>query len=292
MQILLGKKGDRATGGVAGRVPRPREYMAPMIETWSLGKTFQRPPWPFSMAFRRLSRPVRALRAFTLKIEPGEIFGLLGPNGAGKTTLLKVLATVLLPSEGKATVAGADLLREPGKVRRAIGLATGDERGAHWRISGRENLEFFAGLLGAPPREARRRADAVLEVVDLLPHARELVGRYSTGMRQRLALARALLADPPVLLLDEPTRSLDLVGAERILGVIQRLARDSGKTVLLATHALGEAARVCDRVAVLSAGSLLETIAPQSVGEEELAARYRAALEVGNEAVLPAVGVP
>ncbi len=263
-----------------------------MIETWSLGKTFQRPPWPFSMAFRRLSRPVRALQGVNLKVERGEIFGLLGPNGAGKTTLLKVLATLLLPSEGRATVNGAHLLAEPGKVRRAIGLATGDERGAYWRISGRENLEFFAGLLGAAPREARRRVDAVLELVDLSPHARELVGRYSTGMRQRLALARALLPDPPVLLLDEPTRSLDLMGAERTLAVIQRLASDGGKTVLLATHALGEAARVCHRVAILTGGSLAEIIAPQSVGEEGLAARYRAVLELSDDAALPAVGLP
>jgi ABC-2 type transport system ATP-binding protein len=262
-----------------------------MIETWSLGKTFQRPPWPFSMAFRRLQRPVRALDGVTLKIERGEIFGLLGPNGAGKTTLLKVLATLLLPSEGGGVVNGADLLKEPGEVRRAIGLATGDERGAYWRISGRENLEFFAGLLGASPRVARRRADAALELVDLLPHARELVGRYSTGMRQRLALARALLADPPVLLLDEPTRSLDVMGAERVLAVIQRLARDQGKTVLMATHALGEAARVCHRVAVLIGGTLAEIIAPETAGEEGLAARYRAALEVVDDTVLPAVGL-
>lgn len=263
-----------------------------MIETWSLGKTFQRPPWPFSMAFRRLHRPIRALHGVTVKVERGEIFGLLGPNGAGKTTLLKVLATLLLPSEGGGRVNSADLIGEAGKVRMAIGLATGEERGAYWRISGRENLEFFAGLLGASPRAARRRAEAVLEIVDLLPHAQELVGRYSTGMRQRLALARALLADPPVLLLDEPTRSLDVMAAERVLTVIQRLARESGKTVLLATHALGEAARVCHRVAVLTGGIVREIIAPAAMGEEGLAARYRAVLEVVDDAAIPAVGLP
>ncbi len=262
-----------------------------MIETWGLGKTFHRPPWPFSMAFRRLQQPVRALHGVTLKVERGEVFGFLGPNGAGKTTLLKVLATILLPSEGRALVAGADLLKEPGKVRAAVGLATGEERGAYWRISGRENLEFFAGLLGLSPRAARQRADATLELVDLLPNARELVGRYSTGMRQRLALARALLADPSVLLLDEPTRSLDVLGAERVLAVIERLAREEGKTVLLATHALGEAARVCRRVAILIGGSVAEVLAVHALGEKGLDARYRAALEVVDDAALPAVGL-
>ena len=133
-----------------------------MIETWNLGKTFRAPPWPFSLAGRRSVRPVRALVGLSLRVERGEIFGLLGPNGAGKTTLLKVLATLLLPSEGGARVQGADVVREAAAVRRLVALATGDERAFYWRLSGRENLEFFAGLRGFARHAARRRAEAVL----------------------------------------------------------------------------------------------------------------------------------
>ncbi|MGH2373529.1 MAG: ABC transporter ATP-binding protein, partial [bacterium] len=187
-----------------------------MIETRNLGKTFVPPPWPISLAARRSSRAARALHAVNLVVERGEIFGLMGPNGAGKTTLLRVLATLILPSQGWARVAGADVVHDGGAVRRAIGLAAGEQRGFYWRLNGIENMEFFGGLLGLAPIEARRRAEHVLEVVDLLPYAREIVEYYSTGMRQRLGIARALLGTPRVLLLDEPTRSLDQHATQRI----------------------------------------------------------------------------
>lgn len=263
-----------------------------MVETWNLGKTFKPPPWPLSLAGRTSARPVRALADLSLRVEPGEVFGLLGPNGAGKTTLLKVLATLLLPSEGGARVDGADLVRQPGAVRRRVGLATGDERTFYWRLTGRENLEFFSGLRGLSPAAARRRAAAVLESVDLVEQADEIVGRYSTGMRQRLAIARALVGDPPVLLLDEPTRSLDPVAAARVQALIRRLSREEGRTVLLATHQLGEAAAACDRIGILVAGVLRDVLTPQAAGEEGLRRRYHALVEASDERPQPVAGLP
>lgn len=263
-----------------------------MIQTWNLGKTFRPPTWPLSLGARRLMRPVRALHGVNLEVGQGEIFGLLGPNGAGKTTLLKVLATLLLPSEGRAEVNGTDVVREEAAVRRVVGLATGDERGFYWRLTGRENLEFFAGLQGLSPRAARRRADAVLELVDLLSYAPEVVARYSTGMRQRLSIARALLGNPSVLFLDEPTRSLDPLAAERVQALIQRLAQEQGKTVLLATHHLAEAAAICQRVAILVGGMVRDVIPLSSIKEAALAARYRSIVEVLDGAAQPTVGLP
>ncbi len=262
----------------------------PVIETRALGKTFLPASWPLSLADRRLAHPVRALHDVTLKVAQGEVFGLLGPNGAGKTTLLKILATVLLPSEGSARVHGADVVREGTAVRRAIGLATGEERGFYWHLSGRENLEFFGGLFGLAPRISRGRAQSALECVELLPFASEIVARYSTGMRHRLDIARALLHAPPVLLFDEPTRSLDPAAASQIRALVRRLAKDQGKTVLLVTHDLPEAATTCDRVAVLFRGTVRAVVSLPAVGEAGLAHYYHSVLEI-HDVPLPIVGV-
>src|SRR5579862_7302574 len=175
-----------------------------MIETWNIGKTY-RPPLGGLIAIGRRSRKINALRGVTLQIGRGEVFGLMGPNGAGKTTLLRLLATLLPPSTGGGRIDGADLVWQAGVVRRLVGFASGEERGFYWRLSGRENLEFFAGLLGISPGAGRKRCDDVLELVDLLPMAHQPVAQSSTGMRQRLGIARALLGAPRVLLLDEPT---------------------------------------------------------------------------------------
>jgi ABC-2 type transport system ATP-binding protein len=248
-----------------------------MIRTRDLSKIFFPAPWPLSLVGRQITHEVRALDAINLEIEPGEVFGIAGPNGAGKTTLLKVLSTLIQPSRGAARVNGADLIREAAAVRRSVGLATGEERGFYWRLTGRENLEFFGGLRGIAPREARHRATQALEIVDLLPMAKEPVRRYSTGMRQRLGLARALLGRPPVLLLDEPTRSLDPTAAHAIRALIRRLATDERVTVMIATHNLDEAEALCSRVAVLADGSV-RSVVPVASGEGRLGDRYRAVL--------------
>jgi ABC-2 type transport system ATP-binding protein len=249
-----------------------------MIETQNLGKTFAPPAWPISLAARRSARAARALHAVNLRVERGEIFGLMGPNGAGKTTLLRVLATLVIPSEGWARVSGADVVHDGDAVRRAIGLAAGEQRGFYWRLNGLENMEFFAGLLGLAPAAARRRAEHVLEIVDLLPYARESVEYYSTGMRQRLGIARALLSSPRVLLLDEPTRSLDQYATQRTHDLIRHLAEETGVTVLLATHHPAEAAALCDRAAILVDGSVLETVHLSDTNEAAMAAKYRSVI--------------
>lgn len=248
-----------------------------MIRTRGLGKTFSPPSWPLSLVGRPLTREVRALQCVTLDVDPGEVFGVVGPNGAGKTTLLKLLSTLILPSSGSARVNGLDLVRGAEAVRRSVGIATGEERGFYWRLTGMENLEFFGGLRGFGPREARQRASEALEMVDLLPKARDPVNRYTTGMRQRLSLARALLARPRVLLLDEPTRSLDPMAAQAVQALVRRLAAEDRITVMIATHNLEEAESVCRRVAVLSDGTVrsIVTVAP---GESRLRDRYRSLL--------------
>jgi ABC-2 type transport system ATP-binding protein len=248
-----------------------------MIRTRELGKTFLPPPWPLSLVGRPLTREVRAFDGITLDIDPGEVFGVMGPNGAGKTTLLKVLSTLILPSRGSARVDGSDLVHGAHAVRRSVGIATGEERGFYWRLTGMENLEFFAGLRGFAPREARQRAAEALEMVDLGPRAKDPVIRYTTGMRQRLSLARALLARPRVLLLDEPTRSLDPMAAQAVQALVRRLAAEDRITIMIATHNLEEAEAVCTRVAVLSDGTV-RSIVSVAPGERRLRDRYASLL--------------
>jgi ABC-2 type transport system ATP-binding protein len=252
-----------------------------MVETNGLGKTYG----PSSRALLLLglgtSRRVRALHDITLCVEPGEILGLVGPNGAGKTTLLRLLATLLPPSEGRARVAGADVVCGASTVRRLVGLASGEERGFYWRLSGWENLVFFAGLRGLAPRTARARALETLDLVNLLPMAHELVASYSTGMRQRLGIARALLGRPRVLLLDEPTRSLDPVASAGVQALVRNLARGERTTVLMATHSLDEAERICDRVAVLVQGTVRGLLRPEAAAGG-LAGRYHALVSASS----------
>lgn len=212
------------------------------------------------MALRPLGRAERvvALREVSFEAREGETFGLLGPNGAGKTTLLKILACLVLPSGGRATVNGADVARDDRAVRRSIGFATSDERSFYWRLTGRENLEFFASLYGLDASLARRRTSELVETIELQEVADQQFMNFSTGMKQRLAIARALLHDPQVLCLDEPTRSLDPIAAKHLRTFIAaRLRREHGKTVLIATHNLQEAEEMCDRVAILDRGRLL-----------------------------------
>jgi len=204
---------------------------------------------PFGRAER-----IPALRGADLAVREGEILSLLGPNGAGKTTLLKVLSCLVLPDEGRATIGGEDTLHE-NRVKRKIGLVTSDERSFYWRLSGRENLRFFARLYDVPYRKTEARLTELLERVDLIDAADRPFSGYSSGMKQRVAIARALLHDPPILLMDEPTRSLDPVTAIGLRQFVTGRLRDAhGKTVLLATHDLREAAVVSDRVAILVRG--------------------------------------
>lgn len=213
---------------------------------------------------RGAAREVEALRDVTLRIERGELFGLLGPNGAGKTTFVKVLATILLPTAGKVSVLGYDVVTEYAKIRPRIGLVLGGDRGLYWRLSGWDNLQYFADLYHVPPRVSKKRISELLEVVGLADRAHDLVETYSRGMKQRLHIARSLVADPDLIIMDEPTIGLDPVAARAVRALIRDLHM-AGKTVLLTTHYMYEADELCDRVAVLHRGRVLMIATPEDL---------------------------
>lgn len=213
----------------------------------------------------RKREPVVALDAVSLTIPDGEIHGLLGPNGAGKTTLVKILSTVLLPTSGTARVRGHDVVEETRRVRPLIGIVFGGERGLYWRLTGRQNLEYWAALYKLPPRTTRSRAQELLERVGLAERADERVETYSRGMKQRLHLARGLVGDARLLFLDEPTTGMDPIAAREFRALVGEL-REEGRTILLATHDMVEAETVCDRVTLIDRGRIVATESPRTLG--------------------------
>jgi len=206
--------------------------------------------------FRRRSKEVEAVRAVSFTIEPGELFGLLGPNGAGKTTTIKMLITLLIPTAGSARVLGLDVVKDAREVRKRIGYVFGGERGVYERLSGYDNLRYFAELYGVPPKLQKPRIEELLELVGLKGREHERAEGYSRGMKQRLHVARGLLHDPEVLFLDEPTIGLDPIGARELRSTIASLTA-AGKTILLTTHYMFEADALCDRIAVISKGKIV-----------------------------------
>jgi ABC-2 type transport system ATP-binding protein len=238
---------------------------------------FVRRTWTAAMRAPLLREKRLALAGIDLEVAEGEFLGLLGPNGAGKTTLFKVLSTLILPDAGSATVLGQDVVRSPAGTRRLLAPVIADERSLHWRLSAEENLRLFAALHGVPRRAVEGRARELLALVGLDATAAQLVGTFSSGMKQRLLVARALLARPRVLLLDEPTRSLDPISARALRSFLRdELVGNQGCTVLLATHSADEAFDLCDRVAVLDRGRLLATGPVERLAREVGDGRYRA----------------
>ena len=206
--------------------------------------------------FRRHA-PLTALQDVNLHVGHGQALGLLGTNGAGKTTLLKILATLILPNAGRVRVHGWDVEADADRVRRLVGYVSGDERSFYWRLTGRQNLEFFAAFAGLPRPTTRARIDALAVRLGLDALDRRFA-TYSTGMRHRLAIARALLCEPAVVLLDEPTRSLDPLARADVHRLIRsELLETRGCTIVLATHDLPEAQTLCDRLAILHRGRLV-----------------------------------
>ena len=214
---------------------------------------------------RKRDARVVALDRVSLEIPAGEIHGLLGPNGAGKTTLVKVLSTVLVPTSGHARVLGYDVVAEARAVRPLIGIVFGGERGLYWRLTGRQNLEYWGALYKLSAGETRRRAQQLLERVGLADKADERVENYSRGMKQRLHLARGLVGDAKVLFLDEPTTGMDPIAAREFRALIGEL-KGEGRTILLATHDMVEAETVCDRVTLIDRGTILATESPRTLG--------------------------
>jgi len=196
----------------------------------------------------------RAVDGVSFEVREGEIFGLLGPNGAGKTTTLRMLATVIRPTSGAAAVGGVDICGDPGGVRRQIGFLSSD-MGLYHRLTPRETLTFFARLNNVPGGEVKRRVSAAIETLGIEKFADTQVDKLSTGMRQKVAIARTLVHDPPVLILDEPAAGLDLPTARVIEEFILK-AKRSGKCIVLSTHVMEEAEYLCDRIAVIHDGKL------------------------------------
>jgi ABC-2 type transport system ATP-binding protein len=241
------------------------------IEAHNLTKIFEskvRNLEPRSSIFKRKEPiTVTAVDHLNLKIKKGELFGLLGPNGAGKTTLVKILCTLLPPDEGEAYVNGFDVVREQMDVRRSLGtLFSVGERGVFWRLNGYRNLEFFSAIYNVPRRKRHERIMEVLDLVGLKDKAFEHYQKYSGGMKRKLALARALLPDPPILLLDEPTTGLDVISSRSLREFIRHdLSREAGKTVLYTTHYVEEASQICDRIGILNKGKLVACDTPEAI---------------------------
>jgi ABC-2 type transport system ATP-binding protein len=210
---------------------------------------------------KRTAREIVAVDDVSFGIEEGELFGLLGPNGAGKTTTVKMLTTLLIPTGGSASVRGFDVVARADEVRKRIGFIFGGERGLYWRLSGIDNLRYFASLYGIAPDVSKKRIAYLLELVGLNGRGEENVGGYSRGMKQRLHVARTLLHEPDVLFLDEPTLGLDPVGAREFRQVILNLQTEK-KTILLTTHYMFEADALCDRIAIINHGRIIAIDTP------------------------------
>ena len=256
----------------------------PAVETKDLVKVFERGRRTIWQRLRREPDKrdrFRAVDGIDLVVEPGEIFGLLGPNGAGKTTTMKMLATLLLPTSGTIRVLGIDPLERPREVRARLGAMLSGERSLYWKLTGRENLEYFAALYHVPPAETKERIARVLAAVKLTDRADDYVERYSTGMRQRLALARALLPDPPLVVLDEPTVGLDPQASRDLRDRVREL-KAQGRTVLLTTHYMEEADQLCDRVAIIDHGRIVALDTPAAL-KRTIRAEEVVHLEIGVE---------
>jgi ABC-2 type transport system ATP-binding protein len=242
----------------------------PAIEVRGLSKSFRPPRRLRELAtFWRRKAPVLALESADLILRPGELVSLLGPNGAGKTTLLKILATLIVPSSGVAYVDGFDVVKDPDRARARLGYVLADERSFYWRISCKDNLLFFASLQGLTGPRARARVDVLSRLLGLHDHLDRDFMDLSSGQKQRMAIARGLLSDPPVVLFDEATRSLDPGRAAHVRRVVREvLVEREKKAVLFATHDLTEAEEISDRVVLMSKGRIIADGAYKEVERE------------------------
>jgi ABC-2 type transport system ATP-binding protein len=221
--------------------------------------------FPITKRYRELAlhpfRPRRvftALSAVTLEVQPGDRIAVLGPNGAGKTTLLKLIGGLLLPTEGEIVVNGLDTVHHNTAARKSVGFVMNEERSFFWRLTATQNLEFFAVLDNVSGERIRERSLELMRFVGLEEHADKPFSTYSSGMRQRLALARGLMGEPQILILDEPTRTLDPIASEDLISLINdRLHKGSRKTIFIATHRLDEATKLCEKVLVINKGRLV-----------------------------------
>jgi len=238
-----------------------------MLHVDQVTKVYKPPP-PLLRPFVRtaVKKSVLALADVSFRVEAGGIVGLVGPNGAGKTTLIRIITTLLEPTSGTVTLDDLHVDRDGHEFRRRIGLVLSDDRGLYWRLTGRQNLHFFGVMAGLKRAEAVRRTTELMQEVGLAGRDKLVFG-YSAGMRTRLSLARALLIDPPLLVLDEPTRSLDPVATREVGDMLRRLAA-RGHAVLLSSHRLDEVADVCTKVVALVGGTIRFEGAPAELAAD------------------------
>lgn len=216
-------------------------------------------------------REVVALDKVDLEIRRGEVFGLLGPNGAGKTTLIRLLVGLLTPTEGKASVLGRDIVKEIDYIRERVALLP-QEAGIYDRLTARENLVYYGGLYGIPEEELNERAEELLKTVGLLDKQDYQVKGFSGGMKRKVLVARALIIEPEIIFLDEPTTGIDTVGARIVRNLLKKLSKEEQLTIILTTHDLNEVSELCDRVGILNQGRLVATGRPSELEEKFLAA--------------------
>jgi len=225
-----------------------------VVETHELGREFNS---------KGISIP--ALENVNLEVNEGEVFGLLGPNGAGKTTLIRILSTLLLPTSGTATIAGYDVASETEKIRPLINMASGAERAGYEFITARQNMWFFSQLYGISNEDFKQRVSTLSSQLELNAYLDKKVYALSTGYRQRMTIARAFINDPRVVFMDEPTIALDVMTARRIREFLASEARDSKRTIFLATHNMAETEAICNRVAIIDKGKILVCETPENL---------------------------
>ncbi len=232
-----------------------------VIRTENLSKVFE----------KGKKREVTALDHVNLEIGRGEVFGLIGPNGAGKTTLIRVLVGLLTPTEGQAWVLGKDVVEDIDYIRPRVALLP-QEAGIYERLTARENIVYYGGLYGIPEDELHRRADRLLDIVGLREKEDYQVKGFSGGMKRKVLVARALVIEPEVLFLDEPTTGIDTIGARVVRNLLKKLSSEEKRTIVLTTHDLNEVSELCHRVGILNDGRLVATGKPN-----ELEEKYKAA---------------
>lgn len=265
------------------------------IQTINLTKTFQtKKAISARTVFNRTKASTfTAVDNLNLTIKKGELFGLLGPNGAGKTTLVKMLCTLLPPDSGTAIINGFDIVKQQMEVKSSLGtLFSVGERGFFWRLNGYRNLEFFAAIYNVPRQVRQQRIMEVLKLVGLEDSAFTLYQKYSGGMKRKLSLARTLLPNPAIMLLDEPTTGLDAISSRNIRDFVRNIVcKESGKTVLYTTHYIEEAAQICDRIGILSHGKLIALDTPNKlVGKIKKEERVFLVLENATQQQIQGIG--
>jgi ABC-2 type transport system ATP-binding protein len=240
------------------------------IEVVGLSKVFivKKKKGPFWKRNRHKEKFI-AVNNISFSVKKGEIFGFLGPNGAGKTTTIKMISTLLKPTSGKILINGIDVDKSPIEVLKNLGTVLAGERSIYWKLTGRENLEYFAAMHGITGKEAKDKIDYLLKRFNLEKRADETVEKYSTGMKQRIALAKALIANPPIVILDEPTSGLDPQSARNLRELIMEI-KEEGRTILLTTHYMEEADQLSDRIAIIDHGKIIALDTPENVNYSSL----------------------